>query len=159
MVQKKRKNQTRAITLKQAIANAKKALATANHNDNSVNSLIERSLAALRNHPVRFAATDSRLLPLPKSGGFLPLVPILTGLAALGTLAKTTSAVANAVKDVNDARKSFKSGSGLLNTKIGRGVYLKPYKNGLGLLISQPRTSAAESERRKKKKTNRSWTN
>ncbi|KAJ8939269.1 hypothetical protein NQ318_015227 [Aromia moschata] len=40
-----------------------------------------------------------RVLPLPKTGGILPLLPIFAGLSALGTLADGSAAVAKTVLD------------------------------------------------------------
>jgi len=56
-----------------------------------------------------------RVIPLPKIGGFLPLIPILTGLGALGGLASGGSAVAKAIN------------------AMGKALFLKPYKKGYGL--------------------------
>jgi len=47
------------------------------------------------------------VIPLPKIGGFLPLIPILTALGALGWYMESIA--------------------------MGKGLFLKPYKRGYGL--------------------------
>jgi hypothetical protein len=63
-----------------------------------------------------------RIIPIPKTGGMLPLIPIFAGLSALGSLA---GGVAGIVKTVSD----WKSGKNT-PTHLGKGLYIKPYKGG-----------------------------
>lgn len=150
-----KRNKKRATSLRNVIRGARAAVAAAPRSNGDLEPLIEQALAAVKGKRVRFLSkkkTESgeRVLPIPKTGGVIPLVPIMAGLAALGTVAKTTSAVANAVKDVNEARKSFKQGTGY-HQQIGRGLYLRPYKDGYGLVISND-VAAISSEASKKGK-------
>jgi len=79
-----------------------------------------------------------RIIPVPKKGGVLPLIPIFAGLSALGSL---TGGVASIVKLANELSSnrnaSVHLGKGLYLTphkgssyKIERGRNLKPYKDG-----------------------------
>lgn len=88
-----------------------------------------------------------RIIPLRKSGGILPLIPIFAGLSALGSLVGGASAVANAVVNAKNAKKKLeedkrfhtevmeeigKKGSGLYlrkTAKGGYGLFLKKQKN------------------------------
>lgn len=64
-----------------------------------------------------------RIIPLPKQGGFLPLLaPIIAALGAIGTGAFGVKQVADAVSAVNDARKNI-MGKGL---KYGGASYIDP---------------------------------
>lgn len=79
-----------------------------------------------------------RIIPLPKSGGFLPLVPILSALGALGSitaggaaLAKTINAAKNAKKELDESKRHNKT---MESIAMGKGLYLKPYKKGYGLI-------------------------
>lgn len=63
-----------------------------------------------------------RIIPIPKTGGKLSLLPIMAGLSALGTL---SGGVTNLVKTVRNWG-SNKEGP----THIGSGLYIKPYAGG-----------------------------
>jgi hypothetical protein len=88
-----------------------------------------------------------RIIPIPKTGGLLPfLVPLFAGLSATGALAGGATAVARAVNQASEARKSFAElkrhnekmeaiAIGGNSKKNGAGFYLRPYKNGYGLVV------------------------
>lgn len=87
-----------------------------------------------------------RVIPVPKIGGVLPLIPIFAGLSALGALAGGSAAVANAVLSANSAKKQLAESKmhnemmeavAIGANKHGRGVYLKPYRSGFGLFMSE----------------------
>lgn len=87
-----------------------------------------------------------RVIPVPKIGGILPLIPIFAGLSALGALAGGSAAVANAVVSANNAKKQLAESErhnkimeavAIGANKHGRGVYLKPYRSGLGLYMNK----------------------
>ncbi len=61
-----------------------------------------------------------RVIPIPKTGGMLPLIPIFAGLSALGAL---TGGIANVVKTVSELNRNEPS-------HLGRGLYLAPNKGG-----------------------------
>ena len=42
-----------------------------------------------------------RIIPIPKTGGFLPLIPIFAGLSALGSLAGGAAGIVRAVKEAH----------------------------------------------------------
>lgn len=70
-----------------------------------------------------------RALALPKRGGFLPLLPLLGALGGVGSLAGGVSGLIKAIRDI-------RSGTALRNGgRIGRRVYMKPYKKGYGLYL------------------------
>ena len=79
-----------------------------------------------------------RVLPLPKTGGFLPaLVPILAGLSAIGSLAGGAATVAKTVNEARDTKNRLEElkrhNRKIEEQKIGQGLYLKPYRKGYGL--------------------------
>jgi hypothetical protein len=86
-----------------------------------------------------------RIIPIPKIGGALPLIPIFAGLSAFGTLVGGTTGVIRAVGAANEAKKQLSEKerhNKMMETialgrpsKTGHGLYLKPYKNGLGLYM------------------------
>lgn len=83
-----------------------------------------------------------RIIPIPKTGGVLPLIPIFAGLSALGALAGGASGIANAVNKAKAAQQTLKESERHNKTMeaiaMGKGLYLKPYKKGLGLYLTPP---------------------
>lgn len=84
-----------------------------------------------------------RVLPLPKSGGILPLLPIFAGLSAIGSLAGGAAGVAKAISETRDAKKKLaelqrhNETMEAIALRKGKGLYLKPYKKGgLGLYMT-----------------------
>lgn len=77
--------------------------------------------------------SKKRIIPIPKKGGFLPLLfPILGALGALG------GGAAGIAKAVNDAKANQEQlaelkrhNLALENTSKGKGFYLAPYKKNL----------------------------
>lgn len=81
-----------------------------------------------------------RILPIPKTGGFLPfIVPILAGLSAIGSIAGGAASVAKAVNEAKEAKKTLdemkRHNLTMEAQKIGNGLYLSPYRKGYGLFI------------------------
>lgn len=84
-----------------------------------------------------------RVIPVPKTGGILPLIPIFAGLSALGALSGGAAGIAKAVNDAKAARKQLEESNRHNKTMEsialgGRGLFLKPYKSGLGLFLRPP---------------------
>lgn len=82
-----------------------------------------------------------RVIPLPKIGGFLPLLPILAGLSAVGSL---TGGAAGLVKAINASKvakqqleenKRHNQAMEGVQIQKGKGLYLQPYKKGFGLFL------------------------
>ncbi|KAK9752043.1 Phospholipase A2-like domain [Popillia japonica] len=114
------------------------------------------SLSKLRGKKILFP--KSRVIPIPRKGGFLPLIPLFAALGALGSLGGGAAAIAKAVNDAKAAKDQLAeterhnrametkkaAGSGLYvkpyrsecGINIGRGLYVKPYKAGCGLYLS-----------------------
>lgn len=88
-----------------------------------------------------------RIIPVPKTGGFLPLIPlIIGGLSAAGALAGGGAAVAKSVitaknqaRELVEAIRHNKQMEAIALGKKGSGLYLKNYKKGYGLYFKQPK--------------------
>jgi hypothetical protein len=85
-----------------------------------------------------------RVIPVPKIGGILPLIPIFAGLSALGALSGGAAGVMNAVNSAKNAAAKLKESQRHNETmeaialgKKGSGLYLKKYKQGLGLYLKK----------------------
>lgn len=81
-----------------------------------------------------------RVIRVPKIGGFLPLIPILSALGALGALTSGASSIARAVTKTKNAKQqleeNFRHNKSMEAIAMGRGLYLKPYKKGMGILYN-----------------------
>lgn len=83
-----------------------------------------------------------RVIPVPrKVGGILPLIPLFAGLSALGSLAGGAAGVVNAVNKAKKAKEQLSEMQRhnhvmeAVALRGGRGLYLAPYKKGLGLYL------------------------
>lgn len=80
-----------------------------------------------------------RIIPIPKTGGILPLIPIFAGLSALGSLAGGVGGIAKAVNDYKSAQKNLaeseRHNKFMESIALGKGLYIKPYKKGKGLCV------------------------
>ena len=81
-----------------------------------------------------------RIIPIPKTGGILPLIPIFAGLSALGSLAGGVATIVRTIKAVKKSNGE-KTGATLQVSSKGEGLYLKPYRSGMGLYLSNMRKS------------------
>lgn len=98
--------------------------------------------------------TKTRKRVHKKKGGFLPLVPIIAGLGALGSViggvagaAKTISAVKTNAEKVKEARRHNQFME-TIAAQSGKGLYLRPYKGG-----GSKRRSNRKSKKKKTKKS------
>lgn len=86
-----------------------------------------------------------RVIPVPKIGGIIPLIPVFAGLSALGALMGGSAGVASAVisankakKDLNEMKRHNQTVEAIsLGKRGGSGLYLKHYKKGYGLYLRQ----------------------
>lgn len=104
------------------------------------NNIMDRAIVAAKkvfanNTKIRLP----RLIPIPKTGGLLPLIPIFAGLSALGSLAGGAAGIAKAVGDYKAAKKNLteseRHNKMMESIALGKGLHIKPYKNGRGLCI------------------------
>lgn len=100
---------------------------------------IHIALKAANNFKEKIKPNQSRVVPIPKIGGVLPLIPIFAGLSALGTLSGGAAAIAKAVNDARSAKQqlneSQRHNKTMETIAMGKGMYLKPYKKGMGLFL------------------------
>lgn len=80
-----------------------------------------------------------RIIPVPKTGGFLPLIPIFAGLSASGSIAGGIAGITKAVNEYKSAQKQLaemkRHNQKMETFCIGKGLQLKPYKDGLGIYV------------------------
>lgn len=85
-----------------------------------------------------------RIIPLPKSGGMLPLIPIFAGLSALGSLAGGATSIVRAIGATKQAKEALKESQrhndameaiAIGRSREGNGLYMRPHKTGYGLYL------------------------
>lgn len=133
------KKSGRSLSFKRAVSHVRKAIKSKNAGSD-IKRTAKIALRAARGIK-RKIISKPRIIPIPKTGGFLPLIPIFAGLSALGTLSGGAAAIAKAVNDSRAAaaqlKESQRHNETMESIAIGKGLYLKPYKNGLGLHLKQ----------------------
>lgn len=81
-----------------------------------------------------------RVIPVPKVGGFLPLIPIFAGLSAAGGLAGGAAGIARAVHSIKAAKQRLqdlkKHNQKMEALYIGKGLQLKEHGKGLGIYVT-----------------------
>jgi Phospholipase A2-like domain len=112
------------------------------HKNDSLQNAVKNALFALRQVKAVNRKTIPRTLPLPKTGGAIPIVPILTGLSKIGSIAGSVGAIVAAVKEIIDLKKKIFNGNGIvhrytLRSVTGSGLYVAPYRRGLGLYVNR----------------------
>lgn len=154
---KKKKNSKKNSTTKigkflQTAVNSAK-IALTKQNPKTMSDAVRVAIHAAKSSMENNKSTSNpiqRIIPVPKIGGILPLIPIFAGLSALGALTGGSAAVANAVITANNAKRNLKESErhnqmmeaiALGKNRRGDGVYLKPYKNGLGLYTHKRATT------------------
>lgn len=97
--------------------------------------------AAHRNVP---ALSNTRVIPIPKTGGVIPLlIPILAALSGIAGVAGGVSNVVKTIKEIKNGKKQLEE-SQRHNKKMesialsGKGLYLRPFKSGYGLTTKKP---------------------
>lgn len=129
---------------KGVVAQAKAALKNSKVKDIVEGAKISLAAAkiAIKNNGGRKKIKTPRIIQIPQSGGFIPLIPLFAGLSALGGLAGGAAGIAQAVnkaktsqKLLEEARRHNKVMEDVALGKRGDGLYLKPYRTGLGLFM------------------------
>lgn len=127
------------ITFNAAVRAAKTAI-----NNSGARTLHEGARAALKALENKRITRVPRVVPVPKRGGILPLLPIFAALGAAGSLAGGAAGIAKAVNDAKSNRRRLEEEMRHNNTmeaialrggKQGTGLYLGPYKRGYGLYL------------------------
>lgn len=125
-------------SLKNIISHTKKAVK--NLKPKCKKMAIELAIATAKELASNYPIKLPRIIPLPKSGGFLPLIPIFAGLSAAGSLAGGAAGIVKVINDIKIAKKRLaeleRHNEKMETVCIGKGLNLKPHKNGLGVYIA-----------------------
>lgn len=142
---KKKKPKTKTRAKKTSLASIIKKTSKYIGPERTPKSIISATLRTARS-AVREAGGKKninfpRILPVPsKIGGILPIIPLFAGLSATGALVGGAAGVYKAVNDAKSAKEQLNESKRHNKTMeaiaLGKGLYLKPYKTGLGLHLS-----------------------
>lgn len=126
-------------TLKKIVSHTKKRITKLK--PTCKKALMELAYAAAKEFASDTPIKLPRIIPVPKTGGFLPLVPIFAGLSAAGSLAGGAAGIAKAINAYKTAKKQLyeaqRHNKEMEALFIGRGLHLKHYKDGLGIYLTE----------------------
>lgn len=143
----KRKNHVKrkTITFGKLVNEAKNSVKKSKKKSTSLNSTIIAAIRSVQGLKRSKKVKLPRVLKLPKFGaGAHTILPILSGLSAIGAIKTSAAAVVKAINDIENAKKQYISGVYNTNdekkighglnliyktgkTACGTGFYLKPY--------------------------------
>src|SRR5436190_7897540 len=132
----------KGLTFASIVKHARNAVRKNSHRKSLHHAAMSALKAARDYRKGKTVQNKARMLPLPKTGGVLPLVPIFSALSALGSLAGGVTGVAKAISETRDARRRLaetqrhNKAMEDIALKHGKGLYIKPYKKGLGLYMT-----------------------
>ncbi|KAL7292281.1 hypothetical protein TKK_0013892 [Trichogramma kaykai] len=127
-------------------------------NGNNIGLAIKRARENIKTIGGKNNIIIPRSLPLPKKiGGFL--IPTFASLSALGAM---SGGISNIVKAVNQTKIAERELNEMKNHNrkmekiaVGKGMYLKPFKRGFGLVVNGPKKVIKRlQQRRTNKKKN-----
>lgn len=133
----KRSKKGGQLSFKNAVSKARKGIVGKKFNN--IKNAVNAALLSIKKGKRKVKEPTQRIIPIPKSGGILPLIPIFAGLSALGALSGGAAGIAQAVNNAKNAQKKLEEqkrhNNVLEKISIGKGLYLKPYKKGCGLFL------------------------
>lgn len=130
---RKTKVRQKRLSFQRLVKNAR--IAIRKSKPQTINEAISTALQSVKKtRKGKKVDAPKRIIQLPKSGGILPIVPILAGLSALGSVASSAVGVYKTINEIRNANKRIAERNEN-NVKVGNGLYLKPYKGGNGLYL------------------------
>ncbi|XP_071051050.1 uncharacterized protein [Onthophagus taurus] len=100
---------------------------------------VKAAYGALKKIRKRISEPRGRVIRIPKTGGFLPLIPLFAALGALGSIGGGAAAIARTINNAKTAREQLdeerRHNKAMEAKAVGSGFYIKPYKKGCGLFI------------------------
>ena len=128
------------VTLRHIVGAAKASITPG---ADAIKSALKDARKAVENAGGKSRVRTPRILPIPtKIGDVLPfLIPLLAELSATGALTGGAAGIAEAVNDVNVAKRGLEESKRhdetMESIALNKGLYLKPYREGLGFLFKK----------------------
>lgn len=136
---KKRRKQAKVVSFQSAVTRVKRGILGKKYKN--MQSAAKDSLSYIKK--LKIKEPKKRIIPFPKTGGFLPLLPLFAGLSALGSLGGGAAGIIKAINDAKEGNQKLQEAKRHNQTmetialgKKGSGLYLKPYKTGCGLYLN-----------------------
>ena len=155
---KRKKNKKKAmLTLKKLIKSMSKTIKPSNDSRIAIQSALRTARNSIKKIGGKKYINISRILPVPKVGGFLPaLIPIFAGLSAVGSLAGGAAGIAQAINKTNNAKQKLEEmkrhNEKIEALTLGKGLYLKPYKKGYGICLKKNKVTKKKKFVKREKK-------
>lgn len=134
---KKKRKTSNEIAFATLVKNAREGIKKSK--TKSIDSTIKAALRSAQKSAKGKRIKMSRMLKVPSfTGGILPILPILAGLSAVGAIAGSAAGVVKTAKDIKVAQEHLnetKRHNRAMELKVGKGLYLGPYKAGSGLYL------------------------
>lgn len=128
---KQSRKSKKTISFKALVQDAKRTQA------NTVGTAFKAALRSAKKLAKGKRVKVPRIIKVPSiTGGILPVLPILAGLGAIGSLVGTATNIYKTAKDVKDSTarlEEYKRHNLAIEKKIGCGLYLGLNKKGKGL--------------------------
>lgn len=128
----------KGMNFNEAVRRAHKGIIGAN--SSNLHKVSKIALSSIKKAKKKVNEPKKRILPIPKSGGFLPLIPLFAALGALGSIGGGAAGIAKAVNDAKAAKQQLEEQKrhnlAMEGQAVGNGLYLKPYKQGFGLYLA-----------------------
>uniref|UniRef100_A0ABD2W6M0 Phospholipase A2-like domain-containing protein n=1 Tax=Trichogramma kaykai TaxID=54128 RepID=A0ABD2W6M0_9HYME len=153
------------MKLSKVIMAAKKNMKRGKNAKSVIKSAIDGAKEAVKKSGGRNNIKIPRVLPMStKVGGVLPfLIPLFSALSAVGAVGGGTAGIVKAVNDAKAAKQRLhemkKHNRKMETIALGKGLYLKPYKAGLGLSFGKKTKTKKQKKNFKVVLPNRALTN
>ncbi|XP_018574453.1 uncharacterized protein LOC108913387 [Anoplophora glabripennis] len=138
-LQKKKKfvkrKRGQALSFNQAVQKARQGIR--GKPSSNLGEVVKQALSSIGTK--RITRPRKRIIPIPKTGGFLPLIPLFAALGALGSIGGGAAGIAKAVNDAKAAKEKMEEEKRhnlvMEQAALGKGLYLRPYRKGMGLYL------------------------
>lgn len=125
------------ISFNNAVQRARRGIQRSN--SNNLIKVAKQALSSIGTKNV--SLPKKRIIPIPKSGGFLPfLIPLFAALGAIGSIGGGAAGIVKAVNEAKAAKEKLEEdkrhNTAMEQAAVGKGLYIRPYKRGMGLYLA-----------------------
>lgn len=137
---KAKKKRKKSIAFSKLVRGARESIKKSKLKSSPLNETIMAAIRSAKDMKRSKTVKMPRVLKLPKfGGGALSILPILSGLSAIGSITASAAGIMKAIKDIENAKKQNMNGEKKIGrglnliysktneTASGSGFYLKPY--------------------------------
>lgn len=127
----------KSITFQKLVQSAKSSIKKTKVNSSTaLNNTVRAAIKRMKDVKGKRKVKMSRVLKLPKFGGsHLSILPILSGLSAIGCITASAAGVVKAIKDIEKAKEQLCKSNSNTEKKIGHGLSLIYRAKGSGFYL------------------------